>query len=574
MATASDARTLPFAWYSDEEQLRRERARIFARSWQYAARSSTSASREVPHDRRRRRPVLVTRDGEGELRAFLNVCRHRGAVLMDGCGSRETIQCGYHAWTYGLDGALRAAPRSDREPGFDTLASGSPRCRRTWGPFLFVNPDPGAPPLADRLGDLPDILAPAIDVHELLFHSRVEFGRERELEDRRRELPRVLPLPDGPPRLQRRGLTCTPTGTCSSARPTYAASSRQGETTRRGEGAASSICFTRTPGSTSSPAPPNLSIGPIVPTPRPDRALPGLLLRSRLADDWFRGFFASTTRSGARTRRSSSRCIAGWPPECWSTGASCSGLSRLAAFQGLGTNRLGSELNSPPPPAFKTLRRNISEASRCSRRRRDGGCRAGGGRDRPDERPTHHDPGKLVVGFGDPAVNFANGKVRGSNYLNPKGYEVDLADRDRDGSRPEAVVRLHAVGQALRARSQDVRHLLPGGDDHGPAEEDDRLHDVVLRREPGRAALEEGGGAARASPTSRRCRPARRPTRPASTGSSKAAPGQGAADLPDDGRRVRRGPDRPVRRAHARHADRRVGEEVAPAATARSPARS
>ncbi len=41
--------------------------------------------------------------------------------------------------------------------------------------------------------------------------------------------------------------------------------------------------------------------------------------------------------------------------------------------------------------------------------------------------PPTMDPGKLVVGFGDPAVNFANGKVRGSNYLNPKGYEVDIA---------------------------------------------------------------------------------------------------------------------------------------------------
>ena len=59
-------------------------------------------------------PVLVTRAREdGALRAFLNVCRHRGTLLVEGEGRRATIQCPYHAWTYGLDGRLRAAPRAD-----------------------------------------------------------------------------------------------------------------------------------------------------------------------------------------------------------------------------------------------------------------------------------------------------------------------------------------------------------------------------------------------------------------------------------------------------------------------------
>ena len=66
--------------------------------------------------------MLATRDTAGELRAFINVCRHRGAVLTEGCGTRTTIQCHYHAWTYDLDGSLRAAPRSEREAAF----AGSP----------------------------------------------------------------------------------------------------------------------------------------------------------------------------------------------------------------------------------------------------------------------------------------------------------------------------------------------------------------------------------------------------------------------------------------------------------------
>ena len=121
-------------------------------------------------------PVLVVRDGEGTLRGFVNVCRHRGSVLCQGEGRRETIQCPYHAWTYGLDGRLRAAPRSDREPGFDAEALGLvPVAVDTWGPFVFANPDPDAGPLGEQLGELPGLVAAGgVDVEALVFWRRVE----------------------------------------------------------------------------------------------------------------------------------------------------------------------------------------------------------------------------------------------------------------------------------------------------------------------------------------------------------------------------------------------------------------
>src|SRR5438270_3382272 len=152
---ATDARTLPFAWYSDEETLHKERALIFARSWQYAGRAAQVAEPgSFLATDAGGIPILVTRDGDGALRAFLNVCRHRGAVLTDGCGTRSTIQCHYHAWTYGLDGTLRSAPRSEREPGFDASEwSLLPASVGTWGPFLFVNPDPHASALEEWLGE-------------------------------------------------------------------------------------------------------------------------------------------------------------------------------------------------------------------------------------------------------------------------------------------------------------------------------------------------------------------------------------------------------------------------------------
>jgi choline monooxygenase len=170
--------TLPFSWYVDDEQLRRERARIFARSWQYAGRAADVAEPgSFLATDAGGVPVLVTRDEAADLRAFVNVCRHRGAVLTEGCGRRNTVQCNYHAWTYGLDGTLRAAPRSDREPGFEPGDwSLLPASVGTWGPFLFVNPDPECVPLAKHLGELPEILARAIDLDALVFHSRVAFG--------------------------------------------------------------------------------------------------------------------------------------------------------------------------------------------------------------------------------------------------------------------------------------------------------------------------------------------------------------------------------------------------------------
>ena len=168
--------SLPWRWYTDESTVRDERDAIFARSWQYAGRVDEIGTYLAVDAGGV--PIVVTRDGT-VLRAFLNVCRHRGAVLADGCGTRTTIQCPYHAWTYGLDGTLRSAPRSDREPSFEPDELGlAPASVGTWGPFLFVNPDPDAPPLDEHLGELPEILARDIDVDALVFHSRVYFGAD------------------------------------------------------------------------------------------------------------------------------------------------------------------------------------------------------------------------------------------------------------------------------------------------------------------------------------------------------------------------------------------------------------
>lgn len=62
-------------------------------------------------------PVLVTRDRDGKLRAFLNVCTHRGARVADGCGKRERLVCRFHGWSYGLDGRLAGRGRASAFEG-------------------------------------------------------------------------------------------------------------------------------------------------------------------------------------------------------------------------------------------------------------------------------------------------------------------------------------------------------------------------------------------------------------------------------------------------------------------------
>jgi len=110
------------------------------------------------------------------LRAFLNVCRHRGFPVAEGSGARETIQCPYHAWTYGLDGSLRAAPRSDEEPHFPRDELGLCAISvDTWGPFVFANTSRGCEPLSEALGSMPAQVAElGLDVDSLVHYSRWE----------------------------------------------------------------------------------------------------------------------------------------------------------------------------------------------------------------------------------------------------------------------------------------------------------------------------------------------------------------------------------------------------------------
>ncbi len=125
-----------------------------------------------------RTPVLLVRDRHsGELRGFLNACRHRGAQLLDGKGTCDKqIKCPYHAWSYGTDGKLLGVPYRD-EFSCDVSQMGLVPIRvGVVGPLVFACLDDSAPSLDEWVATLPSALAAAgADRWSLAFELRYEL---------------------------------------------------------------------------------------------------------------------------------------------------------------------------------------------------------------------------------------------------------------------------------------------------------------------------------------------------------------------------------------------------------------
>ncbi len=149
--------------YTDPSLLEAEQELIFERTWQLAGHvSSLPRSGSYLTARAGSQPVLVVRDEEGSLRAYRNVCRHRGSRLLSGSGQcKAAIRCRYHGWTYRFDGSLIGVPES-RAFGerLDKASLGllPARVEELCG-LVFVNLDPDATPLVELVGDLPARMA-------------------------------------------------------------------------------------------------------------------------------------------------------------------------------------------------------------------------------------------------------------------------------------------------------------------------------------------------------------------------------------------------------------------------------
>lgn len=188
------ANTPPASWYRDESLAALERDAVFGNDWIAVALAQELAT---PGDQLAVEvcgwPILVLRGADGELAAFHNACRHHGTLLVAECAHAQQIRCGYHGWTYGLDGALRTAPRMGGVRDFDPARHGLVRlgCRELLG-LVFVHLDlqrdlgrgagpasePGvASPAAGPARELLDLQArlEALGTGELRFAARRRY---------------------------------------------------------------------------------------------------------------------------------------------------------------------------------------------------------------------------------------------------------------------------------------------------------------------------------------------------------------------------------------------------------------
>ena len=163
-ADLTSATGLPPAVYADDVYFGDERAAVFGRAWvciglaDEVRRPGRLLVRSVGD-----RSIIITRSEDGELRGFLNSCRHRGTELAEAdCEISHTIRCPYHRWGYATDGRLIATPRFEDLPRerFDKADHGLVPVRvDTWGSLLFACLSEETAPLRSWLGDLPERMA-------------------------------------------------------------------------------------------------------------------------------------------------------------------------------------------------------------------------------------------------------------------------------------------------------------------------------------------------------------------------------------------------------------------------------
>ncbi|MDX1432416.1 MAG: aromatic ring-hydroxylating dioxygenase subunit alpha [Gammaproteobacteria bacterium] len=171
-----DASTLPPFAYHDAAFYRREVERIFHRRWYFVGHADrvpapgAYATLDVAGA-----PVALLRGDDGEVRAFANSCRHRGAQVLEGEGRCARVVCPYHGWTYALDGTLAGARGMEDVRDFDPAEHGLLELRlERLGKLMWICLAEDAPPLLESLGELPALLAP-YDLDELVLTRRTEY---------------------------------------------------------------------------------------------------------------------------------------------------------------------------------------------------------------------------------------------------------------------------------------------------------------------------------------------------------------------------------------------------------------
>jgi phenylpropionate dioxygenase-like ring-hydroxylating dioxygenase large terminal subunit len=156
---------VPTEHYTSREFLQREKERLWPKVWQVACREEEvpAAGSFVTYDIGDE-SITVVRGSDSRIRAFFNVCQHRGRRLTKGCGKMNRFHCGFHGWQYRLDGSIERVLDRDDWTGCGNFGDADLSLKEVradvWGGFVFVNPDRDAEPLAAYLDPVPHYLDP------------------------------------------------------------------------------------------------------------------------------------------------------------------------------------------------------------------------------------------------------------------------------------------------------------------------------------------------------------------------------------------------------------------------------
>lgn len=156
------AETIPSDWYTSSEILALEKETLFCSHWQLACHMSQLPDKgdiltlEVADN-----PVLIVRDDDNKIRAFYNVCKHRGGPVAVKKGTTSVLQCQYHGWTYLLDGSLRGVPQFNKVDLFDKKDYGLEPIRlNVFQDLVFINLSSKQRPINKLLHEIPNRISP------------------------------------------------------------------------------------------------------------------------------------------------------------------------------------------------------------------------------------------------------------------------------------------------------------------------------------------------------------------------------------------------------------------------------
>ncbi|MEM7270214.1 MAG: aromatic ring-hydroxylating dioxygenase subunit alpha [Pseudomonadota bacterium] len=167
--------TMPARFYTELGAFEAEKEAIFYRTWHYAGHASQVAEpRQYITTKIHNQNVLIARARDGQLRAFYNVCPHRGHELLEGSGKKNVITCPYHAWAFDFDGRMVNARNSENVAGFDKTRFSLREVRvEVFCGLVLVNLDDNAIPFAEQMQGLEEEIRhylPTVD--DLAFAQR------------------------------------------------------------------------------------------------------------------------------------------------------------------------------------------------------------------------------------------------------------------------------------------------------------------------------------------------------------------------------------------------------------------